>query len=65
MRRTQLLQEIRIMRFEEAVFIVAKKQLGIEMIPACSPQARGRCERAFKTHQERLPKELAILLPAH
>ncbi len=38
----------------------AMKQLGIEMIPAYSPEARGRCERAFKTHQGRLPKELAM-----
>ena len=37
----------------------AMKQLGIEMIPAYSPQARGRSERAFKTHQDRLVKELA------
>ena len=29
------------------------------MIPAYSPEARGRCERMFATHQERLPKELA------
>ena len=35
------------------------RQLGVEMIPAYSPQARGRCERMFATHQERLPKELA------
>ena len=41
-------------------FARAMKQLGIEMIPAYSPQARGRCERAFKTHQGRLPKELAM-----
>ncbi len=33
-------------------------QLGIEMIPAYSPEARGRSERAFRTLQERLPKEL-------
>jgi hypothetical protein len=38
----------------------ALKQLGIEMIAAYSPEARGRCERAFRTHQERLPKELAL-----
>jgi len=38
----------------------AMKQLGIEMIAAYSPQARGRSERAFQTHQERLPKELAL-----
>ena len=29
------------------------------MIPAYSPEARGRCERMFATHQERPPKELA------
>ena len=38
----------------------AMKQLSIEMIPAYSPEARGRSERAFRTHQERLPKELAL-----
>lgn len=38
----------------------AMKQLCIEMIPSYSPEARGRVERAFRTHQERLPKELAI-----
>jgi len=37
----------------------AMKQLGIGMIPAYSPEARGRSERAFRTHQDRLPKELA------
>ena len=37
----------------------AMRHLGIEMIPAYSPEARGRCERMFSTHQERLPKELA------
>ena len=34
-------------------------QLGIQMIAAYSPEARGRSKRAFGTHQERLPKELA------
>ncbi len=38
----------------------AMRQLGIEMIAAYSPQARGRSERAFRTHQDRLPKELAL-----
>ena len=37
----------------------AMARLGIEMIPAYSPEARGRSERAFGTHQGRLPKELA------
>ncbi|MDB5406887.1 MAG: putative transposase [Rhodospirillales bacterium] len=38
----------------------ALKQLGIEHIAAYSPQARGRSERAFRTLQDRLPKELAL-----
>lgn len=38
----------------------AMKRLGIQMIAAYSPEARGRCERMFGTHQERLPKELAL-----
>ena len=37
----------------------AMGQLGIQMIAAYSPEARGRSERAFGTHQERLPRELA------
>lgn len=37
----------------------AMRQLGIEMIAAYSPEARGRSERAFGTHQGRLPQELA------
>jgi transposase len=38
----------------------ALKQLGIEHIAAYSPQARGRSERAFRTLQDRLPKEFAL-----
>jgi hypothetical protein len=38
----------------------ALRRLGIEMIPAYSPQARGRSERMFRTHQDRLPRELAL-----
>ncbi len=38
----------------------AMKHLGIQMIAAYSPEARGRSERAFATHQGRLPKELAL-----
>ena len=37
----------------------ALKQLGIEHIAAYSPEARGRSERAFQTHQGRLPQKLA------
>ena len=39
----------------------AMGQLGIDMIPAYSPEARGRSERAFATHQDRLVKELAVM----
>ena len=38
----------------------ALKQLGIEHIPAYSPEARGRSERMFATLQDRLPKELKL-----
>lgn len=38
----------------------ALTHLGIEHIAAYSPQARGRSERAFRTLQDRLPKELAL-----
>lgn len=38
----------------------AMQQLGIQMIPAYSPQARGRSERMFGTLQGRLPQELAL-----
>jgi len=38
----------------------AMQQLGIEMIPAYSPEARGRSERMFGTLQERLPQELRL-----
>jgi hypothetical protein len=35
-------------------------QLGIEHIPAFSPEARGRSERAFRTLQDHLSKELSV-----
>ena len=38
----------------------ALRQLGITLIPAYSPEARGRSERVFRTVQDRLPKELAL-----
>jgi transposase len=38
----------------------AMSQLRVEMIAAYSPEARGRSERAFGTHQGRLPRELAF-----
>ena len=38
----------------------ALKELGIQIIPAYSPQARGRSERSFGTWQGRLPKELRL-----
>jgi len=38
----------------------ALDQLGIELILAYSPQARGRCERLFGTWQGRLPQEFRL-----
>jgi Homeodomain-like domain len=38
----------------------ALRQLGVQMIPAYSPQARGRSERNFSTWQGRLPQELRL-----
>ena len=38
----------------------ALHELGVEMIPDCSPQARGRSERNFGTWQGRLPQELRL-----
>jgi hypothetical protein len=38
----------------------ALRELGIQMIPAYSPQARGRSERSFGTWQNRLPQELRL-----
>ena len=38
----------------------ALAQLGIELIAAYSPQARGRSERMFGTLQKRLPQELRL-----
>jgi hypothetical protein len=38
----------------------AMKELGVQMIPAYSPQARGRSERNFGTWQGRLPQELRL-----
>ena len=38
----------------------ALKELGIQLIPAYSPQARGRSERSFGTWQGRLPQELRL-----
>jgi transposase len=41
-------------------FTRAMKQLGIEVITANSPQAKGRVERLFGTLQDRLVKELRL-----
>ena len=38
----------------------ALHELGLQMIPAYSPQARGRSERNFGTWQGRLPQELRL-----
>jgi hypothetical protein len=41
-------------------FTRAMDELGIEVIAANSPQAKGRVERGFHTHQDRLVKELRL-----
>lgn len=38
----------------------ALRQLRITLIPAYSPEARGRSERVFRTRQDRLHQELAL-----
>jgi hypothetical protein len=38
----------------------ALSELGVELIPAHSPQAKGRVERLFKTFQDRVIKELRL-----
>lgn len=41
-------------------FTRAMGELGITVLPAHSPQAKGRVERSFGTHQDRLVKELRL-----
>lgn len=41
-------------------FARAMAELGVEVIWAHSPQAKGRVERGFETHQDRLIKELRL-----
>ena len=38
----------------------ALEELGVEVIHAQSPQAKGRIERSFNTHQDRLIKEMRL-----
>jgi len=38
----------------------ALKELGVDIIHANSPQAKGRIERSFNTHQDRLVKEMNL-----
>ena len=38
----------------------ALKELGVKMLHAHSPQAKGRIERLFKTFQDRLVKEMRL-----
>ena len=47
-------------RQQPTQFHRALSQLGIELIAAYSPEARGRSERTFKTWQDRLPRELVL-----
>jgi len=47
-------------KYPDTQFEMAMKELGVEVIHAYSPQAKGRIERSFKTHQDRLIKELRL-----
>lgn len=51
----QLKDERPMSQFERAV-----KELKAEVIHAGSPQAKGRVERSFRTHQDRLVKEMRL-----
>jgi transposase len=44
----------------QSQFERALSDLGVELIPAYSPQAKGRVERLFRTFQDRLVKELRL-----
>ena len=44
----------------ETQFARAARELGIECIPANTPQAKGRVERANQTFQDRLVKEMRL-----
>ncbi len=49
-------------RAEEPItqFTRAMEELGVKVICANTPQAKGRVERTFKTHQDRLVKDLRL-----
>ena len=51
----QLRDQQPLTQFEQAM-----KELDIKVIHAYSPQAKGRVERSFETHQDRLVKELRL-----
>ena len=51
----ELKNEVALSQFERAA-----KELGIDVIHADSPQAKGRVERLFKTFQDRLVKDLRL-----
>lgn len=51
----ELNNEVHLSQFERAL-----KELGVEVIHANSPQAKGRIERLFNTFQDRLLKEMRL-----
>ncbi len=58
--RPQTRREALAGREAETQFGRALRELGMEYIPAGSPQAKGRVERSFQTDQDRLVKELRL-----
>lgn len=59
--RVQTIEEQLKGEYPVTQFTRAMKELGIEVICANSPQAKGRVERSFKTLQDRLVKENKLL----
>jgi hypothetical protein len=58
--RDQTLEEVRTGKQPTTQFGRAMKELGVRLIQARSPQAKGRVERANGTLQDRLTKELRL-----
>ena len=59
-RKLTIEEELEGIRKPQSQFERAMDELGVEVIPANSPQAKGRIERLFGTLQDRLVKEMRL-----
>lgn len=59
--REQTVEEQLTKTYPMTQFTRAMKEIGTEVICAYSPQAKGRVERSFQTHQDRLVKENKLI----